>query len=228
MIDPDTVSGCELGGQEVISMSGSQTAALGAERSDIRLRAALAAGTDPAPDRVDVLIERCRVEPDFYIRDMLTWAITRHSSETVVPVLIAELGSSTPQARSQALHTLSKIGDDSAWPAISHALLTDRDDETARSAWRAAVVLVPDDEKSALADILATQFGRGSTDMHRSLSRALVELGSAAESAVARAGQSADPVVRGHADATAALAEDPESAFVFDVEQARRAAALGE
>ncbi|MCF8604255.1 HEAT repeat domain-containing protein [Gordonia sp. HY442] len=196
---------------------GHVTAALGAERSEVRLRAALEAGTYPMPDLLDVVIDRCRVEPDFYVRDMLTWAITRYPAARTVPAVIAELASVTPQARSQALHTLSKIGDGSAWPAISRELLTDTDDETARSAWRAAVVLVPDDERAALAAILATQFGRGSGDLHRSLSRALVELGDAADSAVAMAQQSVDPVVRGHAAATERLAADPESAFVFDV-----------
>lgn len=104
----------------------------------VRLRAALAAGTAPDPRFVDKLIERCAIEPEFPVRDMLTWALTRHAPSTTVPGLIGELRSECAQARSQALHTLSKIGDRRAWPAITHALLTDSDDEVARSAWRAA------------------------------------------------------------------------------------------
>ena len=203
-------------------------AALGAERSETRLRAALAAGTDPEPELLDELVARCGVEPDFYVRDMLTWAITRYPVERTVPAVTAELESSCAQARSQALHTLSKIGDGSTWPAITRELLTDDDDEVSRSAWRAAVVLVPDDERAALAAILVSQFGRGDADMHRSLSRALVELGDAANHAVALGQRSTDPVIRGHAAATEQLAADPESAFVFDIDLARRAAALGE
>ncbi|MCF8608733.1 HEAT repeat domain-containing protein [Gordonia sp. HY285] len=203
-------------------------AALGAERSETRLRAALAAGTDPEPELLDELVARCGVEPDFYVRDMLTWAITRYPVERTVPAVTAELESSCAQARSQALHTLSKIGDGSTWSAITRELLTDEDDEVSRSAWRAAVVLVPGNERAALAAILASQFGRGDADMHRSLSRALVELGDAADHAVALAQRSPDPVIRGHAAATEQLAADPESAFVFDIDLARRAAALGE
>lgn len=110
----------------------------------VRLRAALAIGTTPDPRCVDALVARCAVEPDFPVREMLTWALTRHSAVLTVPRLVAELRATRAQARSQALHTLSKIGDRSAWPAITRALLTDADDEVARSAWRAAVALVPE------------------------------------------------------------------------------------
>ena len=120
-------------------------------RSSVRLRAALAVGTTPDPRFVDKLIERCAIEPEFSVRDMLTWALTRHPASMTVPRLIDELRSERAQARSQALHTLSKIGDRRAWPAITRALLSDADDEVARSAWRAAVVLVPEGEEPELA-----------------------------------------------------------------------------
>jgi HEAT repeat protein len=122
--------------------------ALEADSASVRLRAALAIGTAPDPRTVEALVARCAVEPDFSVREMLTWALTRHPASTTVPTLVAELGSRIAQARGQALHTLSKIGDRRAWPAITRALLTDADDEVARSAWRAAVVLVPDGARS--------------------------------------------------------------------------------
>src|SRR5699024_1075651 len=130
-----------------------------------RLRAALDAG--PRPQAVDAarLAERCAVEPDFFVRDMLTWALTRHPAAVTVPLLAGELGSAIPQARSQALHTLSKIGDSAVWPHLTDALLRDADDEVARAAWRAAVAVVPPGEEEALARVLASQLGRGGTDM---------------------------------------------------------------
>ncbi|MDR2281313.1 MAG: HEAT repeat domain-containing protein [Gordonia sp. (in: high G+C Gram-positive bacteria)] len=201
--------------------------ALADERASVRLQAAMAAGTDPDSTLLDALIDRCRVEPDFYVRDMLTWAITRLPAGRTVPVLINELGSPVGQARSQALHSLSKISDQTAWPFITRDLLTDDDVEVARAAWRAAVILVPADERASLAAILATQFGRGDTEVHRSLSRAFVELGVPAEPVVQAARRSADPIVRGHAAATEQLMNDPESAFGFDVDAAKRVAALG-
>jgi hypothetical protein len=48
--------------------------------SSVRLRAALAVGTTPDPRFVDKLIERCAIEPEFHVRDMLTWAPTSWSA----------------------------------------------------------------------------------------------------------------------------------------------------
>lgn len=79
----------------------SLVAALGATNASTRLRTALAIGTDPEPGLVDTLIARCAIEPDFYVRDMLTWALTRLPSEITVPKLIGELRSDEAQARSQ-------------------------------------------------------------------------------------------------------------------------------
>lgn len=86
------------------------------DRSSVRLRAALAVGTTPDPRFVDVLIERSAIEPEFFVRDMLTWALTRHPVSLTLPVLVREVRSERAQARSQALHTLSKLGDRQAWP----------------------------------------------------------------------------------------------------------------
>ncbi|MEU2030314.1 HEAT repeat domain-containing protein [Nocardia amamiensis] len=201
--------------------------ALAAEKSSTRLAAALAVGTYPEPGYVDALVERCAIEPDFFVRDMLTWALTRLPSEITVPKLRAELGSERAQARSQALHTLSKIGDPNAWPAITQSLLHDADDEVARSAWRAAVVLVPDGEKEGLAMELATQFGRGDRELRLSLSRALVALGDVIEPVLETAMTSPDPMVRAHASATERLLRDPDSGFDLAIDEARRVAALG-
>lgn len=152
------------------------------DNPSVRLKAALAMGTDPDPSYVDLLLERCRVEPDFNVRETLTWALIRHPASLTVPRLVEEVRSGKPQARSQALHTLSKMKDLTTWPVITHELLSDPDDEVARSAWRAAVVLVPESERLALASMLATQLGRGSREMQLSLSRALVSLGDVIDS----------------------------------------------
>ncbi|MCT9142367.1 HEAT repeat domain-containing protein [Streptomyces violarus] len=195
--------------------------------SSVRLQAALAAGTTPDPRFVDKLIERCAIEPEFYVRDMLTWALTRHSSSMTVPRLIDELRAERTQARSQALHTLSKIGDRRAWPAITRALLTDPDDEVARSAWRAAVVLVPEGEEPGLAGVLAAQLGRGERETRSSLSRALIALGEPITPALRAAMTDPDPRVRQHAIATERLWRDPDAGFESAIEEAKRVVALG-
>ncbi|MEB8340671.1 HEAT repeat domain-containing protein [Streptomyces endophyticus] len=219
--------------------------------ASVRLRAAMAVGSAPDPEFVGRLVERCAVESEFFVRDMLTWALTRHPAGVTVPALVREVRSGKAQARSQALHTLSKIGDRSAWPVITRELLTDADDEVARSAWRAAVVLVPDDgtgggtgggaddstddstgggsddEKTALAAVLATQLGRGGRETQLSLGRALVELGDVVAPALRTAATSSDPDVRAHALATQQVLRDPDTGFGFAIEEAKRVVALG-
>ncbi|MFI6505354.1 HEAT repeat domain-containing protein [Nonomuraea typhae] len=195
--------------------------------SSVRLRAALALGTSPDPRFVDKLIERCAIEPEFSVRDMLTWALTRHPASMTVPALVEEVRSERAQARSQALHTLSKIGDRRAWPAITRALLRDADDEVARSAWRAAVVLVPDGEVPELAAVLSTQLGRGGREMRLSLSRALVALGEVIVPTLRAAMTDPGPRVRAHAIATEKLLRDPDAGMAFAIEEAKRVVALG-
>ncbi|MEV0296412.1 HEAT repeat domain-containing protein [Nocardia sp. NPDC050710] len=201
--------------------------ALAARNSSTRLEAALTIGTHPEPGFVDALVERCAIEPDFFVRDMLTWALTRLPAEITVPKLRAELRSEHAQARSQALHTLSKIGDKSAWSAITRLLLHDADDEVARSAWRAAVVLVPGGEKEGLAAELAIQLGRGDREVRLSLSRALVALGDVVEPVLRTAMAHHDPMVRAHARVTEQLLRDPDAGFDLAVDEARRIVALG-
>ncbi|WP_435886167.1 HEAT repeat domain-containing protein [Streptomyces microflavus] len=234
-LDLDTVTGASLLTEEVIVMTvaGQDTEvvraleALEDDRSSVRLRAALAIGATPDPRYVDRLVERCATEPEFFVRDMLTWALTRHPVSLTLPALLRELRSERAQARSQALHTLSKTGDRQVWPAITRELLTDADDEVARSAWRAAVVLVPEGQEPALATVLATQLGRGGRETQLSLSQALVALGEVMVPALLRAETAPGPHIRAHALATRRLLRDPDAGFTYAVEEAKRVVALG-
>ncbi|KPC71415.1 hypothetical protein ADL27_52945, partial [Streptomyces sp. NRRL F-6602] len=62
-----TVTGRKQDGDEARLLGG-----LADERASVRLRAALAIGSAPRPDFVGALVERCAVEPEFSVRDMLT------------------------------------------------------------------------------------------------------------------------------------------------------------
>lgn len=201
-------------------------AALQAEPASARLQTAMATGLHPDDRYIDPLVERFIVEPDFFVRDMLTWALIQHDRTLTVQRLLPELDSAIPQARSQALHTLSKLGDQRAWPSITTALLTDPEDGVAQTAWRTAAALVPEAEAPALAEILATQFGRGDRTTQRSLSRALAALGEASAPVIERGKQSATLAVRTHAIATERLVTDPDAGFDVAVDAARRVAAL--
>lgn len=201
-------------------------AALQAESATARMNTAMAAGLRPHDAYIDVLVERCAVEPDFFVRDMLTWALIQHDHTLTLERVLPELNSEIPQARAQALHTLSKLGDQRAWPAITTELLTDSDDQVALTAWRAAAALAPDGEAATLAEVLATQFGRGDRATQRGLSRALAALGDAAAPAIERATSDRRAKVRTHALATEQLVADPDVGFDVALDAARRTAAL--
>jgi HEAT repeat protein len=158
---------------------------------------------------------------------MLTWALTRLPADLTVPPLVEELSSVFPQARSQALHTLSKLRDPRARPAITDALLHDEEDEVARAAWRAAVALVPDGEEPALADDLATELGRRTPEVRRSLTRALVALGDPARPALDRVAASGAFDARVHAIATLLLLDGLHGDFSSAVAEAKRTALEG-
>lgn len=200
--------------------------ALAAEGASARLQAALAAGTRPHGSYIEVLVERCAVEPDFFVRDMLTWALTRHEVGPTLDAVLPELRSASAQARSQALHTLSKIGDASTASAITVDLLHDEDDEVARAAWRAAAGFVPDGREADLAQELVVELGRGDRETQRSLSRAFAVLGAAARPVVDDAARSTDESVRAHAVATLAVMADPDAGFDDAIAEAQRVVAL--
>jgi len=221
------VSGALLGRMTPPTSPGGLASALAAGDPSLRLRAALEAGSRADPGLLDALIDRCAVEPDFYVRDMLTWALTRLPHPAVLDRLRLELGSTRPQARSQALHTLSKIGDARTWEWITPELLGDDDDEVARSAWRAAVVLVPSGSRESVAGQLIGQLGRGGRDLQLSLSRTLISLGEAIVPLLDAAVTQRDAVAATHARATMALMDEPELGFDAAIHEARRVAALG-
>ena len=168
----------------------------------VRLKAALAAGTYPNLDHIEVLISQCASESDFFVRDTLSWALMRQDRPTVVQRLIPELKSANPQSRSQALHTLSKIGDKNNYSLITTELLLDADDFVASTAWRSASVLVPDADKPALVEILISQLGRGDSDTQFGLTRFLCAIGEPIVAPLMQAAQSEDETVRTQAEFT--------------------------
>ena len=168
----------------------------------VRLKAALAAGTYPEPEYIEILIRQCSNESDFFVRDTLSWALMRQDRQAVVQRLIPELKSENPQARSQALHTLSKIGDKENYELITRDLLLDSNDFVASTAWRSASVLVPDKDKQALVEVLISQLGRGDSDTQFGLTRFLCAIGQPIVAPLTQASKSSDEVVRTHAEFT--------------------------
>ena len=168
----------------------------------VRLKAALAAGTYPEPEFIEILISQCAIESDFFVRDTLSWALMRNDISQVVKRLEIELVSTNIQAKSQAIHTLSKIGDKSNYRLITDEMLFDVDDFVAATAWRAASVLVPDDQKSTLVAKLITQLGRGDSDTQFGLTRFLCAIGEPIVQPLTEAAQSTDEAISNQAKFT--------------------------
>jgi HEAT repeat protein len=175
---------------------------LASSDQSVRLKAALAAGTYPDPEYIEILIAQCALESDFFVRDTLSWALMRHDVTKVVKRLETELRSSNPQAKSQAIHTLSKIGDKANYPLITDEMLFDPDDFMASTAWRVASDLVPDDQKMILVKKLITQLGRGDSDTQFGLTRFLCALGECIVDPLMEASKSADETISNQAKFT--------------------------
>ena len=168
----------------------------------VRLKAALAAGTYPEDEFIEILISQCAIEPDFFVRDTLSWALMRNDASKVVKHLETELQSSNNQAKSQAIHTLSKIGDKANYRLIRDEMLFDSDDFMAATAWRVASVLVPDDQKPDLVKKLITQLGRGDSDTQFGLTRFLCALGECIVEPLTEASKSTDETISNQAKFT--------------------------
>ena len=168
----------------------------------VRLKAALAAGTYPDPEYIEILVAQCTHEPDFFVRDTLSWALMRHDVTKVVKRLEIELQSANPQAKSQAIHTLSKIGDKANYLLITDEMLFDPDDFIASTAWRVASVLAPDDQKPSLVMKLITQLGRGDSDIQFGLTRFLCTLGECIVEPLTNASTSDDEAISNQAKFT--------------------------
>jgi HEAT repeat protein len=175
---------------------------LASSDQSVRLKAALAAGTYPEPEFIEILVAQCAHEPDFFVRDTLTWALIRNDIPRVVEVLKPELKSDNVQSKSQAIHTFTKIGDQRNYALITHDLLFNKNEQVAMTAWRAASVLVPDKERENLARVLVTQLGRGDSDVQFGLTRSLCAIGEAIVIPLSEAAKSPNEEVRIHAEFT--------------------------
>lgn len=184
------------------------------------------AGTHPTPELIETLVVQCETESDFFVRDMLTWALIRNDHKKVIARITAELDSRIPQARSQALHTLTKIGDQSTYPLVSKNLMFDSDDIVAMTAWRAASLLVPENQIKELIPALLSQLGRGSYDVQIALSKCLCNLGEAILEPLREAGKPENEVIQEHVSFTLKLYKNPEFARKLGLDFAERVKTL--
>ncbi|MEO7588232.1 MAG: HEAT repeat domain-containing protein [Arachnia sp.] len=174
---------------------------------DVRLRAAMDAGTLHDPHVTAALVARLGVEDDFRVRENLTWALVQHG-EAAVPPVLALLGSHNPLERRQAAHVLSKIGDPAHVPHLL-PVVADADPDVAIKAYRAAASTGSPD----VVQPLVARLGDGDAGQRDALSNAMQQLGDLGVDALVAALQNGDPGVRLHAaEALAQVGEDARTA----------------
>ncbi|WP_151526671.1 HEAT repeat domain-containing protein [Serinicoccus kebangsaanensis] len=168
----------------------------------VRQKAAVHLGTHGDATLARELVTLLVAEPDFFVRETLTWAVCRHP-QTALPHLLAALGTD-PQARVQVLHALSKI---QAPEAVDHILPLAADDDPAvamKAWWALGRTGAPE-----AAPALLPHLGSGDEEQQRELSRALEQLGEPGVEGLAAALADEDPTVRRHATQALVLIGDP-------------------
>jgi HEAT repeat protein len=189
---------------------------------NVRNTAAIAIGSQRESGCADVLVEALWAELDFFVRETMTWAVTRLEEATRPAVLAAVGPDRSPEVRVQALHVLSKFANPETVDAVlPHA--TDPDQAVARKArWALSRIREP----RAVPHLIAL-LGDHEPEERNALTDDVAAFGSAVVPALVEALGSGDGVVRRHAadilcyighphaeDAAEALGvalEDPES-----------------
>lgn len=161
---------------------------------DIRQAAALALGTRSDESTVQTLAESLWQEPDFFVRETMTWALARVQDAALPVVVQALLESRISEVRTQALHVLSKFRDPSTVEVIG-TLIEDPDEEVAHKArWALARI----GEPQAFPPLVALMGGDDETQRNK-LTDNLAEFGAVAVPSMVEALSSSDAMVRRHA-----------------------------
>jgi len=191
------------------------------ERS-VRNTAALAIGSQFEIGCANALVDALWAEPDFFVRETMTWAVTRLEEATRPAVLAASGPDRSSEVRVQALHVLSKFANPETVDAVL-PYITDPDEGVARKArWALARIR----EHRAVPHLVAL-LGDHGLEERNALTDDVAAFGSAAVPALVEALGSDDQVVRRHAadilcyighpdaedaaEALGAAVEDPES-----------------
>lgn len=165
---------------------------------DVRQQAAVALGQVPHAELADELAELLWSEPDFFVRETLTWVLVRTPQESAAAAVSALTSSRSPDStRLQALHLLSKIADPIAVDAASAvAGLLDHENPLVadKARWTLARIGGPE-----AVPALVAQLGEADAAARDSLTTALAQLGASAVGPLVGSLSAADPLVRSHA-----------------------------
>ena len=130
---------------------------------NVRIDAALEIGKLADSLALPVLLDRLGREPDFFVRENVTWAVVRIGDAAVLP-LIALLQQGDASSQFNAAHALSKLADARAVPALLLAL-----DDASPALVQKAVY--------ALGRIGDARVGSGAREIGSSVNEALEKFG---------------------------------------------------
>ena len=160
---------------------------------DVRQAAALDLGTWADPAAAPALVARLWSEQDFFVRDTLSWTVTR-VADAAAPLLLDALARTDTASRVQALHVLSKIADPATTNAIVPLAADDDPDVAAKARW--ALTRIGDPRG---IPTLAAHLGTGDSTSQNGLTRDLASFDRAAVPCLVTALASDEAPVRRHA-----------------------------
>ncbi|KZX21054.1 HEAT repeat domain-containing protein [Rathayibacter tanaceti] len=161
---------------------------------DVRQASALALGERADRAAVGAVLAQLWEEPDFFVRDTLTWAASRVGREAVPLVREALAADRRPAVRTQAMHVLSKIAD----PATMDDILPLIDDGAPEVAAKARWALSRLGDPRAVP-VLLRQLGTGDAEAQNALTDVVASFRAAAVPGLIDALAHADPAARRHA-----------------------------
>ncbi len=141
---------------------------------NVRIQAALDIGKLNEAGAAAVLVEALAAEPDFFVRETLTWSIVRQG-EVATPLLVDRLRDENPSIRHDAVHALSKIGD----PRALDALMMMLGDESSAVVSKAAFALGQIGDPKAIPALVGL-LGRDDRALESALNAVLERFGAAA------------------------------------------------
>jgi HEAT repeat protein len=160
---------------------------------NVRGPTAIALGGSCVADALDGLLARVGHEPDFYVREDITWALVRMGEAAIEP-LIGLLADESAAVRHHAAHTLGKINDPRAVEALMSAL---QDSDPMVAARAAGSLKVIGDARAIPA--LAGVLGHAHRETQTAITEALEQFGAKAVPFVLKAMTDARWQVREHA-----------------------------
>lgn len=160
----------------------------------VRNTAALAIGSQAETGCAGALVDALWAEQDFFVRETMTWAVTR-LEEATRPAVLSAVGADRPrEVRVQALHTVSKFANPETVDVVL-PYVTDPDGAVARKArWALGRIKEP----RAVPHLLAL-LGEQDIEERNALTDDVAAFGSAAVPSLIAALGADDHAVRQHA-----------------------------